>query len=134
MFQPDDLKKNTLLLWATGKGTDVWKLFCACIAGDLKTVKRLLKKDSTLARTHYGYRTPIYFAVRENQLAVAKYLLAHGADPLGLAVNDSLLEICRDRGYAEMGQLLAANFAHAKGVSPKGRPSPKPFACVIWQR
>ena len=71
MIQPDDLKKNEPLLWATGKGTDVWKLFCACISGDLKAVKRLLKKDPSLVRTHYAYRTPIYFAVRENQIAVA---------------------------------------------------------------
>ncbi|MFN0108552.1 MAG: ankyrin repeat domain-containing protein [Blastocatellia bacterium] len=122
MFQPDDLKKDTPLLWATGKGTDVWKLFCACIDGDLKAVKRLLKKDPSLARTHYSYRTPIYFAVRENQIAVAKCLLAYTANPLSLAVNDSLLEICRDRGYAEMEQLLESNLASAKGASTKGEP------------
>ncbi len=120
MTQPDDLKKDEPLLWATGKGTDVWKLFCACISGDLKAVKRLLKKDPSLARTHYAYRTPIYFAVRENQVAVTKYLLTHGADPLSLAVNDSLLEICRDRGYVEMEQLLAANFSQTKGASTQG--------------
>ncbi len=122
MIQPDELKKNTPLLWSTGKGTEVWKLFCACISGDLKAVKRLLNQDPSLARTHYNYRTPIYFAVRENQIAVARYLLEKGADPLSLAVNDSLLEICRDRGYAEMEQLLAANFVQTKGSSPQGKP------------
>lgn len=120
MFQPDDLKKDTPLLWATGQGTDVWKLFCACIAGDLKAVKRLLKKDPSLARTHYNYRTPIYFAVRENQIAVAKYLLAYTANPLSLAVNESLLEICRDRGYVEMENLLATTFAGRHNASPDG--------------
>ena len=104
------------------QATDVWKLFCACIRGDLKTVKRLLKHDPSLARTHYAYRTPIYFAVRENQLAVAQYLLAFGADPLSLAVNDQLIEICRDRGYVEMEQLLAADYAQNKGASPQGDP------------
>ena len=122
MYQPDELKKSEKLLWATGKGTDVWKLFCACVSGELKTVKRLLKQDPSLARTHYNYRTPIYFAVRENQLAVAKYLLEHKADPLSLAVNDSLLEICRDRGYAEMEQLLAANYVQTHCASPLGKP------------
>lgn len=120
MIQPEALKRNKPLLWATGTGLDAWKLFCACIAGDLKAVRRLLRKDPSLARTHYAYRTPIYFAVRENQLEIARFLLEHGADPLGLAVNDSLLDICRDRGYAEMEQLLAANFASTKGASPKG--------------
>ncbi len=120
MIQPEELKKNKPLVWATGNGADVWKLFCACIAGDLKTVKRLLKKDLAIARTHHAYRTPIYFAVRENQVEVARFLLEHGADPLSLAVNDSLLDICRDRGYTEMEKLLEANFANTKGASPKG--------------
>ncbi len=120
MIQPEDLKKTTPLLWSTGKGTDVWKLFCACVSGDLKAVKRLLRQDPSLARTHYGYRTPIYFAVRENQLAVAAYLLEQGADPLGLAVNDSLIQITRDRGYVEMEKLLAARYASLHGASPKG--------------
>ena len=122
MYQPDELKKDTPLLWATGKGTDVWKLFCACISGDLRAVKRLLKQDPALARTHHNYRTPIYFAVRENQLAVAKYLLEHRADPLSLAVNDSLLEICRDRGYAAMEQLLSSHYQQNEGASPLGKP------------
>lgn len=120
MIQPDKLKRNKPLLWATGKGTDVWNLFCACITGDLKTVKRLVKKDPAIVRTHHAYRTPIYFAVRENQIEVAAFLLDHGADPLGLAVNDSLLEICRDRGYTKMEQLLEAKYASLHGASSKG--------------
>ncbi len=27
MIQPEALKKNKPLLWATGTGTDVWKMF-----------------------------------------------------------------------------------------------------------
>jgi ankyrin repeat protein len=120
MIQPEELKTNKPLVWATGIGTDVWKLFCACINGDLETVQRLVNKDPSLVRTHYAYRTPIYFAVRENQIEVAAFLLAHGADPLSLAVNDNLLDITRDRGYAEMKKLLEANFATTHGASPKG--------------
>lgn len=122
MIRPEALRKKERLLWATGSGIDVWNLFCACITGDLKAVKRLLKKDPSLARTHYNYRTAIYFAIRENQLTVAKYLLQYGADPLSLAVNDSLLDICRDRGYEELEQLLSENFAQKKGASPNGEP------------
>jgi ankyrin repeat protein len=68
LIQPDELKKNERLLWSTGTGTDVWELFCAAISGDLDTVKRLLDKDPSLARCQHAYRTPIYFAVRENHL------------------------------------------------------------------
>jgi ankyrin repeat protein len=120
MIQPEALKKNEPLLWATGYGTDVWELFCACVVGDLEGVKRLLSKDPSLVRTHYAYRTPLYFAVRENQVEVAAYLLDHGADPLGLAVNDSLLEIALDRGYTQMEKLLEVKYASLHSASPKG--------------
>lgn len=106
MFQPDELKKDEPLLWSVGRGTDVWALLSACAVGDLPRVRSLLKREPSLVRCHYCYRTPIYFAVRENRLELAQFLLDHGADPLSLAVNDTLLEITRDRGYTEMEQLL----------------------------
>jgi uncharacterized protein len=120
MIQPEALKKNEPLEWSPGMGTDVWKMFCAAITGDLETVKRLLQKDPSLVRSQHAYRTPIYFAVRENQHEVASLLLDHGADPLSLAVGDSLLDICRDRGYERMQKLLEANLAVSHGASPKG--------------
>ncbi|HEY7183393.1 MAG TPA: sigma-70 family RNA polymerase sigma factor, partial [Blastocatellia bacterium] len=122
MIQPEALKKKEPLTWSPGMGVDVWEMFCACVAGDLGTVKRLVDKDPALARCNFAYRTPIYFAARENQLEVVKFLLEHGAEPLGLAVNDTLLDICRDRGYSEMEKLLEDNFAATKGASPKGEP------------
>ena len=120
MIRPEALKKNERLVWATGTATDVWDLFCACIAGDLEAVKRLLAKDASLARTHYAYRTPIYFAVRENQVDVAAFLLDYGANPLALAVNESLLQMARDRGFTEMQKVLEAKCASLHGASAKG--------------
>lgn len=120
MFRPDELNKPERLKWSTGIGIDVWDLFCACIKGDLETVKRLLNKDPSLARCHYAYRTPIYFAVRENQIDVAAVLLEKGADPLSLAVNDSLLDICRDRGYVDMARLLENHLSGTLNASPRG--------------
>lgn len=81
-------------------------MFCAAREGDISTLRRMLKKKPELARCHFHYRTPIYFAVRENQLAAAKLLLAFPGDRLGLAVNDTLPQVARDRGYAEMLTLL----------------------------
>jgi len=120
MIQPEELKKDEPLLWSTGTGTDVWELFCACISGDIGTVKQLVDKDPAIVRCHHAYRTPIYFAVRENQLEVAAFLLEHGADPLSLARGDSMLDICRDRGYPEMEKLLETTYANKHGASPKG--------------
>ncbi|MBI4326705.1 MAG: ankyrin repeat domain-containing protein [Chloroflexi bacterium] len=122
MTQPDALKKDAPLKWSAGRGTDVWAMFCACIAGDLETVQRLSKKDPSLARCHYNYRKPLYFAVRENRLEVAAFLLERDPDPTGLAFNDSLLDIARDRGYAEMQRLLETKLSELHGASARGEP------------
>ena len=130
MKQPAELTKDKELLWSPGKGVDVWEIFCACVEGNLQTVNRLVAKEPRLARCNYAYRTPIYFAVRENRLEVAEFLLEHGADPLSLAVNDSLLEICRDRGHAEMEKLLEEKLETKFGSSSKG----ESVAAAIRQR
>jgi ankyrin repeat protein len=130
MTQPDALKTDARLLWSPGRGTDVWQMFCACIAGDLPKVRRLLEKNPLLARCNYSYRTPIYFAVRQNQIQVATYLLDHGADPLSLAVNDTLLDITRDRGYHQMEKLLEAKINALHGASTQG----EPVAAAIRER
>jgi len=120
MIQPEALKKRERLLWSTGSGVDVWDLFGACLAGDLPTVKRLVDNDPSLVRSQHAYKTPVSFAVRENRIDVVAFLLERGADPFGLAVNDSLLEICRDRGYGELAHLLEATFADTRNASPRG--------------
>jgi ankyrin repeat protein len=120
IIRPEALAKKERLLWATGTGTDVWELFCACITGDLNAVQGLLANDPSLVRTQYAYRTPLYFAVRENQVEVAAFLLDHGADPLGLAVNDTLLQIAQDRGYTGMEKLLREKYVSMHGASPRG--------------
>src|SRR5262249_52585401 len=65
---------------------------------------------------------PLYFAVRENRLDVAAFLLERDPDPIGLAVNDSLLDIARDRGYREMEVLLETMLAKLHGASSRGEP------------
>ncbi len=120
MIRPIALEKNEPLLWSTGTGTDVWRMFCACIAGDLEAIERLIHRDPSLVRSHYAYRTPLYFAVRENQLDAVAYLLRHGANPFPLGVDDGLLDICRDRGYHELEKLLETALASGHGASPRG--------------
>lgn len=123
MIRPEALKSNGPLKWSAGSGVDVWDLFCSSIAGDLPAVERLVGKDPSLVRSQHVYRTPLYFAVRENRIDVATYLLDHGANPLSLVVNDGLVEICRDRGYSELEQLLVARLAKEFNSSPAGEPA-----------
>jgi ankyrin repeat protein len=110
------------LPWSPGLGTDVWEMFRGCIEGNLDTVERLLRKDPSLVRCSHAYRTPLYFAVRENRPAVVEHLLAEGADPLGFAVTDTLLDIARDRGYPELERLLESALAARFGASSRGEP------------
>lgn len=117
MIQPEALKQKKPWLWSPGIGIDVWAMFCACITGDLETVKQLVGKDPSLVRAHYEYRTPLSFAVRENQVMVAEFLLEHGAEPLALG---DVLEMARDRGYAGMTQLLERKLANLHGASSEG--------------
>jgi len=117
-FRPEELKGDGPLLWSSGTGSDVWEMFRASAAGDLEGVRRLVEKDPSLVRCQHEYRTPLSFAVRENRLEVAAFLLDHGAHPFG--VGGDLLETARDRGYAEMEKLLESRYAGLFGVSPKG--------------
>jgi ankyrin repeat protein len=122
MLQPAALKSDQKLMWSSGRGTDVWALIQACTAGDLKAVQELIAKDPSLARAHYDYRKPLYFAVRENRVGVARFLLEHDRNPLDLWVDDDPLEIARDRGYTEMEQLLTHTLETRFNASSKGEP------------
>src|SRR3954468_23318049 len=122
MLQPAELKSDQKLTWSPGRGTDVWALIQACTSGDLETVRALIAKDPSLARAHYDYRKPLYFAVRENRLEVARFLLEHDRNPMDLWVDDDPIEIARDRGYTEMEQLLTHALDLRFNASPKGEP------------
>jgi RNA polymerase sigma factor (sigma-70 family) len=119
LIQPDELKGPGPWIWSPGIGPDVWALFLACAVGDLAKVKQLLDADPSLARSHLHYHTPLHFAVRENQLAVAEYLLDHGAEPLNLG---NVLEDARDREYRDMERLIEHKLATVYGASAKGDP------------
>ena len=120
MIQPEELKTGEPLFWSPGRGIDVWELFNACIHGDLATVQRLVAEDPALVRSHFAYRKPLYFAVRENRLEVTAFLLERDPDPMNLWVNDNPLEIARDRGYAELELLLETTLATKFNASPRG--------------
>ena len=122
MAQPAELKSDQKLLWSQGRGTDVWALIQACASGDLKAVRALIATDPSLARSHYDYRKPLYFAVRENRLDVVRLLLEHDCNPLDLWMDDDPIEIARDRGYTEMEQLLTHTLETKFNASPQGEP------------
>jgi RNA polymerase sigma factor (sigma-70 family) len=128
LIRPADLTGNRKLFWTSGIGSDLWDIFCACITGDLETVKRLIEKEPPIARAYYEYRTPIAFAVRHNQVELAAYLLDHGASLFG--TSGELLDVARQRGYTDMARLLETRFASLHGATAKG----EPIAMAIRER
>ncbi len=107
MVRPEELTKNEPLVWSAGNGTEVWDLFCACAAGDLEAVERLVGDNPSLVRAHYEYSTPLYFAVRENRIAVARLLLDRGANPF--YNGEDLIEMARIRRLADMEALIESH-------------------------
>jgi ankyrin repeat protein len=97
-------------------------LIQACVSGDLDAVRALIASDPSLARAHYTYRKPLYFAVRENRVDIVRFLLEHDHNPLDLWVDDGPLEIARDRGYVEMERLLTETLETRFNASSKGEP------------
>jgi ankyrin repeat protein len=122
MLRPAALRSDDKLLWSPGRGTDLWALIQACISGDLDAVRALIARDPSLARAHYTYRKPLYFAVRENRVDIARFLLEHDHNPMDLWFDDSPLEIARDRGYVEMERLLTETLETKFNASSKGEP------------
>ena len=120
MIRPEALKKHEHLIWSNAMGDDVWAIFCACIKGDLETIRLLLKQHPPLLNCAYDYHTPMFFAVRDNKLETAAFLLERGANPVSSGTNDTLLEIARDRGYTEMQQLIKKALAGPSAAAPGG--------------
>src|SRR4030095_15479198 len=110
------------LLGSQGGGTDVWARIQPCASGDLKAVRALIAQDPSLARSHYDYRKPLYFAGRESRIEVVRFLLEHDCHPLVLWMDDDPIEIARDRGYTEMEQLLTHTLDTKINASPQGEP------------
>ena len=100
----------------------MWALIQACASGDLKAVRALIARDPSLARSHYDYRKPLYFAVRENRIDVVRFLIEHDCNPLDLWMDDDPIEIARDRGYTAMEQLLTHTLDTSFNASPQGEP------------
>ena len=113
MVRSDELNRDEPLVWSVGTGTEVWTLFCACAGGDLSTVQRTILDNPALVRAHYEYRTPLYFAVRENRIDIATFLLEHGADPF--YNGDDLIEMARLRGHATLEKLLESRRPPSRG-------------------
>ncbi len=133
MQQPDFLTTDKLVPWAWGKGNDVWGMFRAAAHGELAELERLVARDETLTRCLCSYRAPLHFAVRENQIEAAEWLIQQGADATyvsGQDWHDSPLQMARDRGYVELAKRLEHHLQERFGIGEAG----EQIAAAIRQR
>ena len=117
MVQPESLRSEAYQPWSRGRGVDVWAMFCACITGDLETVRQLMARDRNLVDCEYEYFKPIRFAVRENQRAVVDFLIENGADPAYMG--DTLVTMARNRGYTELVARLESILNDRYRITPE---------------
>ena len=111
MIRPDELNSDKPLVWSTGTGTDVWELFCACIAGDLAAVERLIAQRPGAGTL--PLRVPQAALLRRAREPARCRGVPAGArsrsDRPGGERQPARDR--RDRGYAEMEQLLETKLA-----------------------
>ncbi len=97
---------------AVATTTDVWKMFSACVTGDLTMVKELSEPNSGLLTCQFDYTSPLHFAVREGHYELVRYFVENGALDPGYWVHpfkDTLLMVAEDRGFDEIAQYLRQN-------------------------
>ena len=85
-------------------------IFQAAGSGNLPRVQALVEGDANaaLARNESGL-TPLHYAARFNQVGVAEYLLAHGADSNAVARHSGTpLDLAAEAGSAEAAKALEA--------------------------
>lgn len=120
--QPDYLMTDQHVPWCWGRGNEVWAMFDAAIRGDVSDMREIADPSPHLIRCQADYRTPIHFAVRENQLPAVRWLLDQG---VGFPVDyhqwhDPALKIATDRGHAEMARLVADHNVNLWGICSAG--------------
>ena len=99
MIRPDEL--------ASAEGERVWNTLSAAADGNVDTLAGLLQLDPRLSRADFWYTPAIHFAVREGHTDAVRLLLEAGADPEWNGMHDgSLISMAKDRGHAQIAQLL----------------------------
>ena len=100
MRRPDELRGARPLLWSVGTGDEVWAMFRAAAAGDVGTLRRMLRKNPAPARCQYAYRPPLSFALREGRRAAVELLLDY------VPLTGEAIAFTRERGHLELAAAL----------------------------
>ncbi len=102
---PADLDTDDYDGWYMGRGRSVKRAVKAAMEGDLDTIRRCIDAEPELVDCNIRYREPLYFAVGNNHLEVARFLVESGAEityKSGNRDHQRLIERAEDRGFGEM--------------------------------
>ena len=100
MRRPAALRGARPLLWSVGTGDEAWAMFRAAAGGDVRALRRMLRRNPALARCQYAYRTPLSFALREGQRAAVELLLEY------VPLTGEAVKAARERGHDELAAAL----------------------------
>ena len=106
---PTDLDTDAYHGWYMGRGRSVYKIIKAAIDGDLAIVQSCIQEEPELVHCNIHYREPLYFAVGNNHLDVAQYLIENGAEityKSGNRNHQRNIQRAEDREFTEMAKLL----------------------------
>ena len=92
---------------------DLFRLLYAALEGNVFIIQKLLLLGVKINSYDYDGRTALGVAASQGNLAVVKYLIAHGADPLHRDIrnNDALADAKREN-HAEVIALLESAIRH----------------------
>lgn len=112
---PTDLDTDNYHGWYMGRGKSVHKIIKAAIDGDLTSVKSCIEEEPELVHCNIHYREPLYFAVGNNHLDVAQYLIENGAEityKSGNRMHQRNMQRAEDRDFTEMADVLKNGLEH----------------------
>ena len=129
---PADLETDEYHGWYMGRGRSVRRALKAAMEGDLETVRARIEAEPELAHCNIRYREPLYFAVGNDHLEVARFLVESGAEITyrsGNRHHQRPIERAEDRGFGEMAELLKSSLE--KRYDVLYRPQGEELAALI---
>lgn len=109
---PENLETDEYDGWYMGRGRSVKRAVKAAIEGDLETIRACIEAEPELVHCNIRYREPLYFAVGNNHLEAARFLVDSGAEityKSGNRHHQRPIERAEDRGFGEMAELLKSS-------------------------
>lgn len=94
-------------------------LHYACMDGDLKEVKSLIKRGNNINESRDS-RTPLFHAIDRRHPCLVKYLIKHGANTESIgSEHKTALYLAAQCGYTEIVKLLIKKGANINGTDMK---------------